>query len=102
MPGFFRLQSGTQPDPDAWAADVPGVGPMIRAILLGLVLFLFGAGTASANPSCTPTSAGIAFGNLTGSPITITGSITLTCTGTGKDNYNLDLSTGSSGSFTTR
>jgi len=77
---------------------------MIRAILFGLALFLFGAGTAVANtsPSCTPSSAGIAFGNFTGSQITITGSITLTCTGTGKDNYNLDLSTGSSGTYTPR
>jgi spore coat protein U-like protein len=77
---------------------------MIRAILFGLALLLFGAGTAVANtsPSCTPSSAGIAFGNFTGSQITITGSITLTCTGTGKDNYNLDLSTGSSGTYTPR
>jgi spore coat protein U-like protein len=77
---------------------------MIRAILIGLGLLLFGAGTAFAgtSPSCTPTSAGISFGNFTGSQITITGSITLTCTGTGSDNYNLDLSTGSSGSYTPR
>ena len=77
---------------------------MIRAIVLGLALLLFGAGTAFAktSPSCTPSSAGIAFGNFTGSQITITGSITLTCTGTGNDNYNLDLSTGSSGTYTPR
>ena len=77
---------------------------MIRAILLGLALLLFGTGTASAasSVSCTPSSAGIAFGAFTGSQITITGSITLTCTGTGKDNFDLNLSTGSSGSFTTR
>jgi spore coat protein U-like protein len=75
---------------------------MIRGILLGLALLLFGAGTALANPSCTPSSAGIAFGNFTGGQITITGSITLTCTGTGKDNFNLDLSTGSAGTYTPR
>jgi spore coat protein U-like protein len=75
---------------------------MMRAILAGLALLLFGAGTAFANPSCTPSSAGIAFGNFTGSQITITGSIILTCTGTGKDNFNLDLSTGSSGTYTPR
>jgi len=75
---------------------------MIRAILVGLTLLLFGAGTAVANPSCTPSSAGIAFGNFTGSQITITGSITLTCTGTGKDNFDLDLSTGSAGTYSPR
>ena len=77
---------------------------MIRAILFGLALLLFGAGTASAgtSPSCTPSSAGIAFGTFTGSQITITGSITLTCTGTGKDGFNLDLSTGSSGTYSPR
>jgi spore coat protein U-like protein len=75
---------------------------MIRAMLAGLALLLFGAGAALANPSCTPSSAGIAFGNFTGSQITITGSIILTCTGTGKDNFNLDLSTGSSGTYTPR
>lgn len=75
---------------------------MIRAVILALALLLFGAGTAVANPSCTPTSAGISFGNFTGSQITITGSIVLTCTGTGKDNFNLDLSTGSSGTYSPR
>lgn len=75
---------------------------MIRAVLVGLALLLFGAGPALANPTCTPSSAGIAFGDFTGSQITITGSIILTCTGTGKDNFDLNLSTGSSGSFTTR
>lgn len=75
---------------------------MIGRILLAALLWLLGASAAEAVPSCTPTSTGIAFGTFSGAQITISGYITLTCTGTGKENYDIRLSTGSSGSFTNR
>lgn len=74
---------------------------MIRKILFALLLLVCGS-AAQAVPTCTPSSGGISFGLFVGSQISNIGTITLTCTGTGKSNYTLSLSTGSSATYTPR
>lgn len=75
---------------------------MIRRVLLALVLLLTGTAAAHAAGTCTPASSGISFGNFTGSQISLIGSITLTCTGSGNFNYTVSLNTGSSGTYSPR
>jgi spore coat protein U-like protein len=74
---------------------------MIRKLILGAFLLL-SATAAEAALTCNPTSSGIAFGTFSGSQITIVGSIALNCVGSSGSSYTLTLSTGGSGSFSTR
>lgn len=75
---------------------------MIRRIVLLLACLFFGSAAAHAAGTCTPTSTGVAFGVFPGTQITSAGSVTLTCTGTGKYSYTVLLSTGNSGSYSNR
>lgn len=73
---------------------------LLRA-LLAAVLFAV-ASAACASGTCSPASSGIAFGDFNGSQITVTGTITLTCTGAGNFDVDVKLSTGNSLSYATR
>jgi spore coat protein U-like protein len=69
---------------------------VILRILLAALFLLAGAGTASARDEgiCTPSSDGIAFGSYAGSDVEIVGSLVLVCSGNGRLNYTVTLTTG--------
>lgn len=75
---------------------------MIRRIALAALFLVFGSGAAHAALSCTLSASGVAFGTFSGAQVTTVGQITISCTGTGKQNYTMTLSTGSSGAYSTR
>jgi spore coat protein U-like protein len=71
----------------------PSIAPALA--LITLALLVFAPATARATATCTLSAADISFGTFSGSQVTITGQITIHCTGTGTSNYTLKLSTGS-------
>lgn len=75
---------------------------MIARVLLAIAMLAFGATAARAGGTCTPSSAGIAFGFVSRSQARTVGSIVLTCTGSGSFGYAVTLSTGASGSYAVR
>jgi spore coat protein U-like protein len=74
---------------------------VIRGILAALLL-LFAPATAHAFQLCAISASGVAFGEVAGASTRSVGSITIACIGTGRANYTLTLSAGSSGSFASR
>lgn len=72
-----------------------------------LVGFLFAVGACAAHATCTVSTTGVAFGTynqLSGSPLTSTGTVSVTCNRTGARDYayTIALSTGGSGTYQPR
>lgn len=75
---------------------------MIRKITLAALLLICGSGAANAANTCSLSATGITFGVFSGSQTTTVGSVTIHCTGNGTVNFTLTLSTGSSGTYSSR
>jgi len=75
---------------------------MIRRIVLAALLFIPAAPAANANPTCTLSATGVAFGQFSGSRLTSVGSIVVNCTGSGRADYSVELSTGGAGTYDPR
>ena len=67
---------------------------MIRRIVLATLLFILAASAANAKPTCTLSATGVAFGEFSGSRLTSFGAIVVHCTGNGRADYEVELSTG--------
>jgi spore coat protein U-like protein len=74
---------------------------MMRAVALALLLVLAPAVAHALNlGTCLMSATDIAFGSFSGTELTVTGLVTITCTGgSGSNTVNLRLTSGSSGSF---
>ncbi len=75
---------------------------MIRGIVLAILLFVLASPPAHARPTCTLSATGVAFGEFTGSRLISFGAIVVHCTGNGNADYNVELSTGNSGTYDAR
>ena len=75
---------------------------MMRRIVLAILLFILAAPAANAKPTCTLSATGVAFGEFFGSRLTSFGAIVVHCTGNGRADYEVELSTGGSGTYEPR
>src|SRR6516165_538609 len=78
------------------------VGTTMRTLLLAAFMCIIAPAAANATATCTLSASGVSFGVFSGSQLTFTGTVTMDCTGSGTSNYTLKLSTGGSGTFSTR
>jgi spore coat protein U-like protein len=76
---------------------------MTRVAALAAFLLVLAPAVARATvTSCAVTASNVNFGTFSGSQLAVRGIIQLTCSGTGKNNVQVNLSTGSSGAYSTR
>jgi spore coat protein U-like protein len=75
---------------------------MIRRIVLAIVLLILAPSAANAAMLCFISGTGVAFGQFSGSRLTSTGAIVVNCIGNGRADYELELSTGESGTYEPR
>jgi spore coat protein U-like protein len=77
----------------------PSLAPAVA--LIALALLMFAPAKANAAAVCSLSATTIALGAFSGSQVTVTGQITIHCTGSGTSNFTLKLSTGS-GTYASR
>ena len=75
---------------------------MIRRIALATLLLILAPSAANAAMICVLSGTGVAFGQFSGSRLTSTGAIVVSCIGNGRADYELELSTGRSGTYEPR
>jgi spore coat protein U-like protein len=75
---------------------------VIGRSILAAVLLVVTPAAAHAFRVCSLSANGVAFGVFSGSSTRSLGSITIFCLGSGRANYTLTLSTGSSGAYLSR
>jgi spore coat protein U domain-containing protein, fimbrial subunit CupE1/2/3/6 len=75
---------------------------VIRRIVLAAQMLILAPSAANAAMICVLSPTGVAFGQFSGSKLTSTGAIVVHCIGNGRADYELELSTGESGTYDPR